>query len=265
MGIAGAVGALAIAPWLAVIAAFGAVLAAAGALVSPGAAESPPQIPASVDTSNGTPPPAATSDIEANPRPVESSQLATAGAPSGPSNPGPSIPDNRADAVPAMPSSAGDNPASALTDPLTGLFSQDYFDVAIEARIAAARRHLRPVGVVVLEVVEGLRVGRIQPTDPKRVAEAINETLREADTACRRGDGRFALLLEDTPENGAIWTVERIRRFLAESDPTLTLWAGVACYPAHGFSAEMLLTLADAALVTAQEWRQDRIEVAVSE
>lgn len=152
-----------------------------------------------------------------------------------------------------------------LIDPDTGLFSSDYFDVAIEARVAAARRHLRPVGVVLLEVVGGLRAGHPAVTDPHRVAEAIQETLREADTACRRDDGRFALLLEDTPENGSIWTVERIRRYMAERDPSLTLWAGVACYPAHAFDSASLLRLAGSALDTAREWRQDRIEVAAAE
>ena len=152
-----------------------------------------------------------------------------------------------------------------LTDPVTGLFSEDYFDIAIEARIAAARRHLRPVGVVFLEVIQGLRIDQPQPTDPHLVAAAVRATLREADTASRREDGKFALLLEDTPENGAIWTVERIRRHLIDADASLTVWAGVACYPAHAFDKESIMRAAEAALVAAREWHQDRIEVAVGE
>lgn len=152
-----------------------------------------------------------------------------------------------------------------LTDPVTGLFSQDYFDIAIEARIAAARRHLRPVGVVLLEVIQGLRVDQPRPTDPKVVAAAVRATLREADTASRREDGKFALLLEDTPENGAIWTVERIRRHLVDADPSLTVWAGVACYPAHAFDKDSVMKAAENALVAAREWHQDRIEVAAGD
>ena len=45
------------------------------------------------------------------------------------------------------------------------------------------------------------------------------------------------MLLEDTPENGAVWTVERLRRRMADQHPDLTMWAGVACYPAHAFDA----------------------------
>lgn len=150
-----------------------------------------------------------------------------------------------------------------LTDETTGLFSESFFAVALDSRVAAARRHLRPVSVVLLEVVEGLPSDQPQVTDASSVAEAIKVTLREADTACRLRNGDFALLLEDTPENGAIWTVERIRRFISEAGTELTLWAGVACYPAHAFSPNELMDAAAGALDSAREWRQDRIEVAL--
>ncbi len=153
------------------------------------------------------------------------------------------------------------------TDPLidqsTGLFSENFFLVALDSRIAAARRHLRPVAIVILQVVEGLPTSDPVPTKADIVTEAIKTTLREADTACRLRNGDFALLLEDTPENGAIWTVERIRRYLADRNANLTLWAGVACYPAHAFGPNEVLEAADTALEAAREWRQDRIEVAM--
>ena len=151
-----------------------------------------------------------------------------------------------------------------LTDPATGLFSESFFTVALDSRVAAARRHLRPVAVVLLQVVEGLPAGEARAAGADTVAEAITTTLREADTACRLRNGDFALLLEDTPENGAIWTVERIRRHLADTRSDLTLWAGVACYPAHAFGPPELMAAADRALASAKEWRQDRIEVAVA-
>jgi GGDEF domain-containing protein len=158
-----------------------------------------------------------------------------------------------------------DRSGDGLTDAATGLFSEDYFVVAVDARIAAARRHLRPVGVVMLEVVEGLRSDQPQPAEPSMVAESVNATLREADTACRMRDGRFALVLEDTSENGAIWTVERIRRSVNEKAQNLTLRAGIACYPAHAFGAAELLSRANDALTSARDWQQDRIEIATGD
>ncbi len=157
-----------------------------------------------------------------------------------------------------------DSSSETLTDPATGLFSESFFNVALESRVAAARRHLRPVAVVLLEVVSGLPKGEPVEADAHAVAESIRVTLREADTACRLQSGYFALLLEDTPENGAIWTVERIRRQLLGSETGLTMWAGVACYPAHAFSPDAIMSAADQALISAKEWRQDRIEVAVA-
>jgi len=97
------------------------------------------------------------------------------------------------------------------------------------------------------------------------VTGSIRQTLRDADTACRMSNGCFALILEDTPENGAVWTVERIRRNLTSRHGQHTLWAGVACYPAHAFSTDEILDQATVALASAREWKQDRIEIATAE
>lgn len=155
--------------------------------------------------------------------------------------------------------------ASALTDPDSQLFSEAYFRVALQSRLASARRHLRPVSVCLMRVAEGQVEDASQLAPPSKVADSIRQTLREADIACRLDDGTFAVILEDTPENGAVWTVERTRRNLVSRSGPHTMWAGVACYPAHAFSADELIDQARLALDTAQEWNQDRIEVAVVE
>lgn len=153
---------------------------------------------------------------------------------------------------------------SLLLDRESKLFSEAYFNVALDARLAAAKRHLRPVSIALIEMSEGTGSGRTR-IPPTRGADAIRDTLREADTACRLTGGMFALILEDTPENGAVWTVERIRRNLISRFGPHTMWAGVACYPAHAFSASELLVQARAALSAAKDWNQDRIEVAIAE
>ena len=152
----------------------------------------------------------------------------------------------------------------ALADPETGLFGEPYFEVTVQGRVAAARRHLRPVAVVLVDVATGVRAGEPEPLSPAAVAAALKATLREADTTCRLDDRTFGLVLEDTPENGAVWTVERLRRTIAADHNGVTLRAGVACYPAHAFDAGELRDRAGAALAAAREWRQDRIEVATA-
>lgn len=157
------------------------------------------------------------------------------------------------------------NEPDALTDPATGLYTENYLMVALDARIAAARRRLRPVALALVEVAADLAGGSPSAGDPVDVSEAIRSTIRAADTASRFGDGRYAIVLEDTPENGAIWTIERLRAALVSAHPNYTVWAGVACYPSHAFNVDEIMQQASNALNQAREWRQDRIEVATSD
>ncbi len=159
----------------------------------------------------------------------------------------------------------GSTARQAITDPATGLYTETYFRAAVEARVAAARRHLRPVAVVLMEVTGGHEADGRHQADPTIVSDHLIATLRESDTACRTSKGLYALVLEDTPENGAVWTVERIRRQIAEENEDLTVWAGVACYPAHAFEVRDLVGKASEALEAATEWHQDRIEVAIAD
>ncbi|MCU1351095.1 MAG: diguanylate cyclase protein [Acidimicrobiales bacterium] len=153
----------------------------------------------------------------------------------------------------------------AVLDSTTGLFNEVFFAATLSKRVSAARRGLRPLALGLVDVVRDLGSDTPRPVELTAIAEALTETLREADTVARLDDGKFALLLEDTPENGAIWTIERVRRRLAESVPGHTLWAGLSCYPAHAFDGDQLMSQAHVALGSAKEWRQDRIEVATAE
>lgn len=152
----------------------------------------------------------------------------------------------------------------SIIDEETGLYNELYFRASVKARVAAARRHLRPVAVILLQVVE-LDGDKHEVADAKLVADYLVATLRESDTACRTSGGLFALVLEDTPENGAVWTIERLRRKFADDFDRMTVWAGIACYPAHAFEVRDLMGKASEALEAATEWRQDRIEVAVAD
>lgn len=161
--------------------------------------------------------------------------------------------------APPTPSSVD---LTRVTDARTGLFNTAFFAVTLDKRVAAARRGLRPLALALLEPVTGLDQEDPQPAVDRPVAECLLRTLRDSDIACRLDGGLVALILEDTPENGAVWTVERVRRNLAAGHEGVTLRAGVACYPAHAFDADQLLDAAHTALRAARDWRQDRIEVA---
>jgi len=159
------------------------------------------------------------------------------------------------------PASAKIRPSDEVTDAETGVFTQVFFDASLGKRISAARRGLRPLTVAMIEVVENVGLPNMAHSAPKPVADILVETLREADTVARMDTGVFAMLLEDTPENGAIWTLERIRRRISDDLDGCTVRAGMSCYPAYAFDSQQLVEQSLGALDAAREWRQDRIEV----
>lgn len=147
--------------------------------------------------------------------------------------------------------------ASPVHDPGSGLLNGHYFTVALPNRVATARRVLRPLSLVLLDAAD--RSDEVVHA----LTYALHDTLRESDTACRLDDGRFALILEDTPEDGAVWTVERVRRLLGDQQHEVVVWAGVAAYPAHALDHDVLLSLTETALAGAKAWgAHSRIEVA---
>ena len=156
-------------------------------------------------------------------------------------------------------------PTDVIIDPDTGLFSQVFFDASLIKRISAARRGLRPLSIAVADVVLEVGTPHIHPAPARPVADVMVGVFREADTLARSKDGLYLILLEDTPENGAIWTLERLRRKIAEDLPGHTLWVGLSCYPAYGFDGNQLADQARRALESAREWQQDRIEVTTSD
>jgi diguanylate cyclase (GGDEF)-like protein len=152
-------------------------------------------------------------------------------------------------------------PPRSIVDADTGLADERYFDRALEGRVAAARRNLWPITVVLIEVGLPHRLG--EPSAPPVEAIAafaalLRRTLREADLACRIGPTRFALLLEDTSDEGGVWAAERVQISLAKSQEALPgralpsrMVAGVASYPNHALRADELLGAARSALARA--------------
>ena len=152
----------------------------------------------------------------------------------------------------------------SLLDPATGLYAQPFFLASLSWRVTACRRVLRPLALALVEVVEGLPDGPVRPSDPKVVAAMVRSTLRTSDVCARLANGTFGMMMEDTPEDGAVWAVERLRRSLVTRPGGRVLRAGVACYPGQALTPSGVVRAAEAAFASAREWPQDRIEVAPS-
>ena len=75
-------------------------------------------------------------------------------------------------------------------------------------------------------------------------------TLRESDAVFRLGDVVAVAVLVDTAEPGALMVAERVREALRASPvgDSLTVSAGIACYPTHALDAAELVARAGHAL-----------------
>jgi len=150
-------------------------------------------------------------------------------------------------------------------DAATGLYDERYFAVLVQQQVAAARRSLRPLSVVIFEV-DDLDAPEVASSEQGLavVGDVVRRTLRESDSACRLGTAMVGAILEDTPEAGAVWAAERVRGTLLGSPigDALTVSAGVASYPTHALGAAELVAQAGRALEEARCRGRDCVEVA---
>lgn len=144
--------------------------------------------------------------------------------------------------------------AGDLLDAETGLPDAAFFTIALEGRVAAARRRLWPVTVLLLEIglAPECEAGPARADALARFADLLRRTLRESDTVCRTSPARFAVVLDDTSEEGGVWTAERLQVAVAHDvSKVRRMAAGVASYPTHGLEAGEVLGRAQAALARA--------------
>jgi diguanylate cyclase (GGDEF)-like protein len=137
-----------------------------------------------------------------------------------------------------------DRPGESVIDPETGLLDHRIFAVTFERKVAAARRHLRPLSVVLVDIGPALPVEtRDRESALRAWGSVIEETLRESDVPCRVGDATFGIILEDTPESGGVWVAERLQIAAACRGAALPgpFRAAVSSYPNHGLCAEEVL------------------------
>lgn len=137
---------------------------------------------------------------------------------------------------------------------------------------AQATRSHRPLAFVLLDIDYFKRLNDTWGHDAgdralAAVGEALRSHLRDSDLAARSGGEEFAVLLPDTPVEGALRVAEELRRAIAEIDlglerTTMTASFGVAVLGLHADDAHALMQAADRALYAAKRSGRDRVEVA---
>ena len=165
-----------------------------------------------------------------------------------------------------MPLPSGTDTDDWEIDPVSGLLRERHLSVVLQQVMASARRKVQPVAVIYWEV-DGLDDAPQNACDEALTAlGAIAwRTMRESDSVFRLGTRAAVGVLVDTAEPGAVVVAERVRSSLRTSPigDTLTVSAGIACYPTHAMDAAELVSRSGRALDAARALgHADHVEVA---
>ena len=149
---------------------------------------------------------------------------------------------------------------TARTDYLTGLDNRRSFDQALVKALSAARRHVRPLSLAMIDLdrfkAYNDNVGH-QAGDAylRQAAEVWRASLRPEDFIARYGGEEFVVVLPETDLDGALQSMERLR---ASTPAPLTCSVGLAQWdPTETPSA--LIGRADQSLYRAKEQGRDRL------
>jgi diguanylate cyclase (GGDEF)-like protein len=166
----------------------------------------------------------------------------------------------------------------SIRDPLTGLFNRRYMEETINREIPRATRYQRPLGIILFDIDHfkdfndtfGHAAG---DTVLSTLGEFVRAHIRSEDIACRYGGEEVVLILPDAPQDVTLARAEMLRagvnalRLEHREKPLgeLSISLGVAVFPRHGVTGEVLLRAADKALYRAKEGGRNRVELATTE
>lgn len=153
-------------------------------------------------------------------------------------------------------------------DPRSGLLRERYLPVVLQQVVASARRKVQPTSVVFWELDGFHHAERPAQEQALTALGAVAwRTLRESDAVFGLGDVVAVGVLLDTAEPGARVVAERVRDALRASavGGSITVSAGIACYPTHALDAAELVSCAGRALELARRNGHECDHIAVAE
>lgn len=159
-----------------------------------------------------------------------------------------------------------------VSDPLTGLHNRRYLMDRLTQEMQRADRHGEPMAFAMIDL-DGFKpindqFGHVVGDKVLRaVGNAIARCVRVSDIAARYGGDEFAIILPQTPPEGAMRVVERVLRAISElqlndekgANCKVTASLGLAYYPADDLETpEDLVHSADGALYGAKRSGKNR-------
>jgi diguanylate cyclase (GGDEF)-like protein len=159
----------------------------------------------------------------------------------------------------------------SITDGLTGIKTRRFFWESLSAEWKRASRSGRPFSVVLIDLDKFKQVNDTMGHFEgdlvlARVGRLLEQKSRQSNVVARYGGDEFIILMPETGPDQAEVLAERLRQWLA-GDPMLSEHGitgsfGVATFPAHGFSIEDIIRVADAGMYVSKRSGGNRVSAA---
>ena len=156
----------------------------------------------------------------------------------------------------------------ALTDGLTGCFNRRFFEIQLERDLYLATRMRQPVSLILIDIDHFKRIndthGHIVGDEVLRVMSLIlRDKIRGVDTAARYGGEEFVIILPQAGPEGALAIAESLRAHIERTEVpgvgAVTASLGIATFPLHASSRDLLVSAADRALYQAKRTGRNRV------
>ncbi len=161
----------------------------------------------------------------------------------------------------------------AVRDSLTNLFNRRYLQEMLEVEFARSRRSRTSLAILMIDSDHlkdiNDKYGHKAGDDfLVHIAEVLQSCIRAGDIACRYGGDEFVVVLSNVAVEIALERAEKLRESIAKhyivyknKKVSISVSIGIAAFPGHGSSGEVLLQKADQALYQAKQKGKNRIVV----
>ena len=162
----------------------------------------------------------------------------------------------------------------SIHDPLTGLYNRRHMEAFLDREVRRSERRNTYIGFIMFDLDHFKRINDTLGHDAgdvvlKHLGLLMQNSIRGGDIACRYGGEEFLLIMPEVSVEIAQQRAEELRKRVQEltvyygnTSIQITISAGVATIPEHGFDAADVIKAADEALYQAKSGGRNLVVLA---